>query len=203
MNYLLDKKKKERRVWRIVLGALVLGLAIYFNKSIFNGTSSAALRVFRPVLVLGRNIGANFSSVTSFFASKKALTLENAELKADLETQEANTANYRIILDENTKMKEMLGRKAESANLVLSAILSKPNLSPYDTLLIDIGSDHGIIEGDTVFALGNIPIGRVAMVYSNTSKVTLFSNPGEKTSVIVSGQSAAMQIIAAAAEISR
>ena len=47
----------------------------------------------------------------------------------------------------------------------------------------------GLQIGDIVFALGNIPIGRVAEIYPNSSKVILFSSSGEKTQVVVSGKS--------------
>jgi cell shape-determining protein MreC len=40
-----------------------------------------------------------------------------------------------------------------------------------------------VTTGATVFALGNVPIGRVDLVYENSSRIILFSNPGEKTSV--------------------
>jgi hypothetical protein len=37
-----------------------------------------------------------------------------------------------------------------------------------------------------VFALGDVPIGRISDVYSNTAKVILFSNPGETTQAEIS-----------------
>ena len=72
--------------------------------------------------------------------------------------------------------------------MILSAILSKPNQSPYDTLLIDAGKAEGIKEGNTVFALGNVPIGRVDIVYPDSAKVILFSNAGEQTEGMISGK---------------
>jgi len=78
--------------------------------------------------------------------------------------------------------------------MVISTILSKPNHSLYDTLIIDTGAKNSISEGKRVFAFGNIPIGRIAEVYSDSSKVILFSNPGEKTEVVV-GKDIFMQVI--------
>ena len=78
--------------------------------------------------------------------------------------------------------------------MILSAILAKPNQSPYDTLLIDAGSGQGIKTGDTVFALGDVPIGRVDVVYDNSAKVVLFSNPGEKTEAVISGKNTARTV---------
>ena len=104
-------------------------------------------------------------------------------------------ANYNSTLDENLKTKEILGRKDTKANMILAGILSKPNQSPYDTLIIDVGAKDGILFGQRVFALGNIPIGRIAEVDVNSAKVILYSNPGEKTEVVVTGKDTFMQII--------
>lgn len=79
--------------------------------------------------------------------------------------------------------------------MTVAGILSKPNKSPYDTLVIDAGENENIEVGNLVFALGNIPIGKVAEVYGDTAKVTLFSSAREKTEVVLSGQNAFVEII--------
>ena len=150
--------------------------------------------IFRPVLILGNNIGEKFSNISSFFYSKNILLENNINLRLDLNEKETMLSNYNSILAENIQMKEILGRKIEKTNMVISTILSKPNHSLYDTLIIDTGAKNGISEGKRVFAFGNIPIGRIAEVYSDSSKVILFSNPGEKTEVVV-GKDIFMQVI--------
>ncbi|MFH1608962.1 MAG: rod shape-determining protein MreC, partial [Patescibacteria group bacterium] len=52
--------------------------------------------------------------------------------------------------------------------------------------IIDIGINQGIYVGQRVFAYGNIPIGKIAEVEANSSKVVLYSSPGEKTEAIIS-----------------
>ena len=79
--------------------------------------------------------------------------------------------------------------------MILASILSRPNQSPYDTLVIDIGARDGISVGQKVFALGNVPVGYIGMTYPNSSKVTLFSNPGEKTEVVVAGKNVFMEVV--------
>ena len=98
-------------------------------------------------------------------------------------------------LNDPIQLKEILGRKTEKVSMILAAILAKPNQSPYDTLIIDIGTKEGIKTGSIVFALGNLPIGRVSLVYANSAKVTLFSSPGEQMAVIVSGNGAVMNLV--------
>ena len=104
-------------------------------------------------------------------------------------------ANYGSLLAENTNLKEILGRKDLKKNMILSAILSKPNQSPYDTLIIDAGESQGIKMGNTVFAGGNIPIGRIAETYANSSKVILFSTAGERTQAVIGEKSVFMELV--------
>jgi len=195
MNYLLDKKIKKRKIYKITISIVVLFFVFYFWSSIFYGLSSAVHFVFKPVINLGNNIGQKFSDTGAYFYSKKALLLENENLKTQILNSEADRANYATVLDENNKIKEILGRKKETDKMLLAGILSKPSRSLYDTLIVDVGLDQGISIGKKVFALGNVPIGYIAEIYSNSSKVILFSNPGEKTEVVINGKGVFMEAV--------
>ncbi len=195
MNYLLDRKKKKNKYPKIILGLVILLFVIYFQANIFSGLGKMVHTIFRPVLVVGNNVKEKFSNDSSVFLSKKSLMIENENLKSQLVEKEASLVNYNGIVEDNAKLKEILDRKNEASNMILGAILSKPNSSPYDTLIIDAGTEQGVAVGDKVFALGNVPIGRVAEVYARTSKVILFSNPGEKTEVAVGGTDVFMQMV--------
>lgn len=185
MSYLLDKKIKQKKLLKFLLGIIFFLVLFYFRTGIFNGFAYVSHKVFRPVLVFGNNIGVKFQSLTSFFISKNSLLKENENLKFQLDEARATMANYASVLAENYSLKEIFGRKNEKDFMILSAILSKPNKSPYDTLIIDIGIEEGIKKGDMVFGLGNVPIGLVSDVFPNSSKVILFSNAGEKTQVAI------------------
>jgi len=195
MSYLLDKKIKRNKIFKYTIFVVVLFILIYFKADIFRGLSYVSSIIFRPVLIVGNSIGEKLSNIGAYFHSKNSLLLENKDLKLKLSEQEARMSNYNSVLDENLKIKEILGRQGEKATMVLAGILSKPNQSPYDTLVIDVGTKNGILVGQRVFALGNVPIGRVTEVYPGTSKVILFSNPGEKTEIIISGGDAFMQVV--------
>lgn len=192
MSYLLDKKIKRNKLFKYTIAIVILFFLIYpgtkISAWVYFRLSSLTHAVLRPVLILGNNIGGSLSNTGAYFYSKNSLFLENENLKSKLAEQEARMSNYSSILDENLKIKETLGRKTEKANMILVSILSKPNQSPYDTLVVDMGAKSGLVSGQKVFALGNVPIGRVAEVYLNTSKIILYSNPGEKTEVIISGK---------------
>lgn len=185
MSYLLDKSRKRNKFFKIAIGVLVLIALFYFRASIGGGLSFISHTIFRPVLSSGTKIGGKFKNLSSYFASKNSLYQENLDLKSQIDTDRADRANYDSVVAENISLKETIGRKSEQANMILGAILAKPNQSPYDTLVIDVGTSHGVKAGDKVFAHGSVPIGRIAEAYSSSSKVVLFSNSGEVTQVVV------------------
>jgi len=195
MNYLLDKKIKRKKLLKYAIFAVILLLLIYFKTDIFRGLSYAFSAVFRPILVLGNNIGEKLSNTGSYFYSKESLLLENRNLKSQLNEMSAVVSNHNSILNENLEIKEILGRMPAQASMILAGILSKPNRSLYDTLIIDVGTNNNIAVGQKVFAFGSVPIGRVAEVYANSAKIVLFSNPGEKTEVIIPDKNVFMQIV--------
>jgi len=195
MRYLLDKKTKRKNFSYILIGIFILLILIYFRTSIFNSLSYVANGIFRSVLVFGNNAGEKFSNAGSFVYSKKSLLKENEDLKLQINELSNKILNYNSVVDENIQLKEILGRKDDTPIMTLSSILSKPNQSLYDTLIIDTGENKGVLVGQRVFVKGNIPIGRIDAVYSKSSKVILYSNPGEKNEVIISGKNIFMQAI--------
>ena len=158
------------------------------------GLSYLSHAVFRPVWAGGNKLWGQFSALQIYFNSKGNLLEENEALKRKLDIQNALLAGYDVFLDENNNLKNILGRKQDGMNLVLAGILSKPNQSPYDILVIDAGEKEGLGKGNLVFAEGNIPIGRITEVFPGTSKVTLFSTSKEKTEVVISGRDVFMQV---------
>lgn len=186
MNYLLDRKIKRKKFFSIIFSIILLIILFYFRFDIFIGLSNTSQIIFRPVLIVGNSIGAKFKSIRPYFISKNALYFQNQKLQIKVRENDARNSNYNSVVAENISLKEILGRNDAKVSMTLAAILSKPNQSFYNTLVIDAGMMQGLKTGDTVFALGNVPIGRVDLVYANYSKVILFSSAGEKTQAIVS-----------------
>lgn len=195
MSYHLDRKNKIKKFQKIAMALFLFFILFYFRGPIFYGVGNVVNFLLKPVILIGNKIGFNLDQTSLSLKSKKSLLLENETLKNELIEKNLAITNANFLISENEKLKEVLGRKKSQMNLVLGAILVRPNQSVYDTLLIDIGEDHGITQGSMVFALGNTPIGKISEVYKNSSKVILFSTPKENTDVIVSGPDVAMQIV--------
>jgi cell shape-determining protein MreC len=114
--------------------------------------------------------------------SLESLLQENQYLKRQIADADARLQTIAATEAENQELKAILGR-ASTTPYILAAVLSHPPISVYDELVIDAGSDLGFTAGDTVYAPGNVPIGTISDVLGQTSKVTLFSSPGQKYQV--------------------
>ena len=186
MNYLLDRKPKKKKLSYYVFFAIFIIIILYFRAPIFSGLSYVSSAIFRPVLSVGGNIGGKLSGLGDFFSFRSTLIKENEELRNQVAELNAEMSNYSTVQGDNVRLQEILDRKREDVSLVLAAILAKPNTSIYDTLIIDMGANSGVGVGDTVFAIGDVPIGRIAEASPSSSKVVLFSSPEEKTEVVIS-----------------
>ena len=67
---------------------------------------------------------------------------------------------------------------------VLASVLSKPNQSPYDTLIVDIGEGKTVEVGNIVI-FGETMLGIVDAVYGRVVKIRLFSSPGVELDVVI------------------
>lgn len=195
MTYLHDRRNRQAKIRNILIGVSVLLFLFLFQKYFFPQVSFVTNATLSPLMRIGNNLRTNLKNTQNFFASQKALQAENNNLKKDLEEMKATTANYQTLQTDNETLKELLGRKAPNSKFILAGILSKPNKSLYDTLIIDAGKDEGVVVGHLVFAVGNIPIGRVVEVFNTSSKVVLFSTSQEKTDVVVAGSGAFMSLV--------
>ncbi len=195
MNYLQDKRVKSKKYKNIGYFVVVLLILFYFRNGVFNIFSHVTNFVFHPVVTVGHSIGGGLESFGSFFLSRSRLLNENESLRQDLNDARAKVVNYEVVENENKELKEVLGVKDEDVKMVLATILSKPNQSPYDTLVVDLNSNEVVSVGDRVFAYGDIPVGRVAEVGSKVAKVVLYSNSGEKVQVVVGVDNIYMDVV--------
>lgn len=98
------------------------------------------------------------------------------------------------LVAENLQLKNELGR-TDTSHPLLAVILKRPPVSAYDTFILDVGSTDGVKVDDLVYALGNIPIGKIAETFGNTSKVRLYSSSDEKFDILIGSTSIATTAI--------
>ena len=143
-------------------------------------------QLFNPLLKTNSLVGQKISGFLNYFASKKTLSQENVRLTVALNQAQAQAALYQALKQENETLRAVLGKKPDTANFVLAQVLHRPNQSPYDTLIVDLGqnnSTQAIRAGASVTIEGEWLIGEVAAVYSETAKVGLFSGANRELPV--------------------
>lgn len=127
---------------------------------------------------------AGFAVETGGLDSLSALLNENQRLKRLLAEAEVRLLAISAVEDENIYIKKSFGL-ASSTRGVLAAVLKTPPSSLYDELIIDGGRDFGFSTTSLVYAPGRILIGRIEEVLSETSRVRLFSSPGQTLDVLI------------------
>lgn len=190
MNYPLKSssrpRNKNRRLKAVAVILLLIGLFFLFRadilKGIFNGIAT-------PFWKIDNYVSGGFSKFFSIIGSKKSLIIENRRLEEELSNASVGSSMQKVVQKENEDLKTLLGRNDAKIKTVLSAVLVKPSISPFDVIIIDIGQDKGIQKGDKVLYKDAITIGQVEEVSAHSSKVKLYSSPGEKFTAFIGAKS--------------
>ena len=183
------KKNITRNLLIVVLFVVisVSGVLIWSGK-FFNYVSLPVLKANNFVSDSLNNSGYIVKTKASVYRENELLKKENIDLRVSM-------IDYQVLKKENDDLKELMGRPPFQKSFLLANILTKPNRSLYDTIIIDVGSNMGILEGEKIFAGGNVPIGQISKVYSDSSLVMLYSNPGQKTEAMIDGSNASVELV--------
>ena len=185
MNYRHRNSASKQTSWKPLAAAVVL-LLLVITVNTFKPQSlpRALYTITSPLWRTEKAIGDWSYSMLSYLESKNQLQNENTALKA--ETQ--NLRNKLLILDslqiENDSMKNLLARNLSNKG-ILGIVLSAPPFSPYDVLILDVGSDTGVKLGDLVISGDSVAIGDITDVFASYSKVTLFSSASREVPVLI------------------
>ncbi|MCC6323719.1 hypothetical protein IT400_02915 [Candidatus Nomurabacteria bacterium] len=162
---------------------------------VFSGLGGFLHRMGLP-LWRAKNATTNALTDSAYIVRTRAsLFQENKNLKITNSELEAKMLDYTLIQKENEDLKALLGRINTKEEFVLGTIITKPNRSLYDTIVIDIGADQNLVEGNIVYANAQFPIGKITKVYDHTSLVTLYSSSKEVTEGQIEGSNTSVELI--------
>ena len=180
-----DRNRRSVQKGRNILAGFALVLLIFFALLLkFSFLSSVLQTIGRPIWQSQIVSSGVIGDVRNFFSSRASLISENNSLKNQLNDLSAKVVVNDALSAENESLKELLGR-TNKKNMLLAAVIERPNQSPYDTMVVDVGSSNNVAIGEQVFADSSLPIGTVTDVYGNSSRVILYSSPGQKVSVLL------------------
>lgn len=179
------RKNKYTGVLRTTL-VVAMFFAVVSVPTLRDGIVQVFFSVAAPFWRVEQSISEGAGGKLSFFQSKQSLSAANRALEERSRFLSAEFSMAAVFKKENQELKEILGRREPEKEFILARVLTQPNRSPYDTLIVDKGEKDGIHEGDSVTAYGNAAIGTVLRVYAASSVVTLFSSPGNEIDAFLS-----------------
>lgn len=175
---------KKRFVTKIVITIVVVGLLLISTIFESNPLGVISQTVAVPIWESAKSTSSTLRNFSLLLKSKGDLVKEKESLNKQIEKNKHVLLVNEELRNENDELKTLLGR-IDTADVKLGVVLSKPAVSPYDILTIDLGLGDGIQVGDLVRVHGDFVIGKIYQVYSNSAQVVLFSSPGEQTTVSI------------------
>jgi len=177
------QKRAAQKRWLAYAAIFVVAL-IFLRTPLSVAFSSFFATLARPFWVAENSALVWAKDVAQHFSLKQSLIRENARLNDALDSVLLEAYSRERLRAENEELKTALGR-ADERELLLARVLATPGRSPYDTLVIDVGSDHGLREGMKVSIDGDFAVGAVSRVAKKSAVVELFSSYGNELSVTV------------------
>ena len=153
-----------------VVFALVTG--IFFRDQ----SSRIIASIAQPLL---SHISSGFQStefIASLFGDKASIAHERDLLREKNAALESEKQSLIIAKTYSDDVQNVLDTTKDKR--IVAAVVSRPNFTPYDTLLIDRGARDGVPEGALVYANSSRAIGYIKKVYDSLSHVALFTTAG-------------------------
>lgn len=198
MNFLLQNKFSSRSKSRfpksfLIMGVLVL-IIVGINQLTFGGVSRVLYSAGGPIWKSQAGVVNAFESILVGFKNKQELQKDNERLREEVARLELSYITTEILRQENEDLRGFLNREVQR-ELIVAAVLARPNRTLYDTFVVDVGRRDGVTKGARVFGLGEVVIGTVEEVYSRMSLISLYSTPGRSTEVFLGSGSVVAEAI--------
>lgn len=188
MSFLQQNKFKSRNKSRFPKSFLIIGifisLVILFNNVTFGGISRILYSAGEPVWKSQAGVINIFGNIFVGLKDKQDLLYKNKRLLEEINRLKLASIETEVLRQENKDFRRLLNRDTKR-ELIVAAILTRPNRTLYDTFIVDVGRRDGVIKGERVFGVGNVAIGSVESVYARTSLISLYSTPGRSTKVLL------------------
>ena len=195
MSYLLksssvdDRRKTARKKILLIIGIIIIILLILSTGPVRQLLFSVASPIWKiENSILNSKLG-------QYFKFKQTLIDEKTALQQKLFLAGNLLAENEILQTENDNLKDLLGRKDLKLKTILATVLVKPPQTPFDMLIVDAGLAQTVSVGDKVIANANTFIGEVIEVQADTAKISLYSTPGRKLSVVLGTNSVTAEAV--------
>ncbi len=171
-----------------ILALLLIGLRVFIPEVL--------TAIGRPFWSMGTSVTNAVSSVGTDFSSKAALAGDRERL---LNENAALSERNRTLEAQIADLTKLTGSPLAAGTPIIAGVLVHPPVSPYDTLIVDVGEKSGVKEGALVYGIGGVPLGTVESVSGSSARISLYSAPGRvnegwvgdnRTAVSITGRGA-------------
>ncbi len=170
------------RQFKIILSIFCAVVLLTLSFVIIGKRMSPQTDIAGTIAAPFRNLLTNISNiVTDFFDNYNngsSLSLENAELKAEIDVLHQKVADYEKISEQNSFYKEYLGIKENHPDFTFTdaTLIAKDHDDPFGSFTINKGSAAGIAKYDPVITDAGI-VGYITEVGLTSCKVTTILSP--------------------------
>jgi len=114
--------------------------------------------------------------VASYFASNRALSVENRGLREELLAQAPAVQGYKALEQENAKLRSLVSVEGRFAGAATSADVLYSGRDPFtQKLFVDKGESAGVLPGQAVIDEAGV-VGQVTRVFPSMAEVTLVTD---------------------------
>jgi rod shape-determining protein MreC len=182
-TYRRDNSPAKKKLLTLVALVLISAFVLFYSP-MRNVASQTVYSIAPGLWDLGITMGSSWNSFWGEFRLKRSLVHENEVLQEEVARMQAQMLDRNLLEERVVELEGKLGRMG-SDNRVTARVLAGPGRSAYDTLVIDAGSDQGVLVDDPVVYAGAGVIGVIVEVYPISAKVSLLSSSNKKTMVIM------------------
>lgn len=185
---LLTKKANSRRnlltkrIGPLLALALVLSISFLVLPTVTRVIVAFVWYPFDSVRVWVNESG---SSLPQYLRERSALLAEIEANKIAIAIDQGTENTITRLQIENDAFRTQLG--AVPAERLLARVVARPNQLPYDVVMIDRGTDQGVVQNAPVFLGKDQVVGFVSSVNPTNALVTLVTTAGFRTSAYVIG----------------
>lgn len=152
----------------------------------FTFMEEVLITILVPIQSVVSNVGFQFQKIGLSTSELMTAYRDNQALRAKNEEILQNNLNVTEIMAENVRLRSMLDYKKEAKqfDFVTAAVVGRDLGTWNHTIVINRGTDHGIIK-DMPVVTPNGLVGSVVNVYSKAAKVQLILDPRSAVGALV------------------
>lgn len=184
---LIRKANSPRTFWTKKIIFLVVSFALllflYLVVPVFINT--AVKIAWYPFDATRIWLAESSNALPKYIRDRSVLIAELEDLKIQLATELGNNDTLNRLQNEKDSLRNLMDIVSEDR--ILTRVIGRPNTLPYDILMLDRGSQHGVVKDAPVFLGRDQVIGFVSKVNDKTSFVTMVTTPQFRSSAYVIG----------------